>query len=150
MRALRGTLLLLTAGVVVAAGPAVAGDRFDTAARGASSLFAPAYDAAAGSELRSLGVALQSYALVEGDLAGVTAEQLAGWGWSGSATTTVTVWVDGDRFLAQARDVRPGATTLQVSSDHLEVRALPAGRGVPDGADGDLLVRFDVVRTSLP
>lgn len=150
MGALRGVVGLLVAGAVVAAGPAVAGDRLDRAVRGASSLLAPAYDASAGADLRALGIALQSYALVEGDLTAVTAQELVEWGWTDSGTTTVTVWVDGDRFLAHARDVRPGASTLQVSSDHLAVRALPAGGGVPDGADGDLPVRFDVVRADLP
>lgn len=148
MHVLRGLALALVAGGVAAVGLTSGG--VPAPARVASAVLGPAYDASAASDVRALGIALQSLALTEGDLAAVTPAELAGWGWAGSRTTTATVWVDGDRFLVQARDVRPGASTLQVSSDDLVVRVLPADRAVPDAADGVLPVELVVVPARLP
>lgn len=126
------------------------GERLGDAVGNLPAVLGPVYDAAAGSDVRALGIALQSYAMVEGDLSGVTAEELVGWGWTASATTAVRVWVDGERFLVHARDVRPGASTLQVSSEGLAVRALPPDQAWPDAADGDLPVTFVVEAARLP
>jgi hypothetical protein len=79
-------------------------------------LFAPAYDATTRSSMQDLTSAMESYALVEGDLDDVTVTELAGWGWEPADTTEVTIWVDGDQFRVVARDVRPGSSTFQVSS----------------------------------
>lgn len=138
-----GLLALLAMGVG-------AGGQLGEVTRAASAVLGPAHDASAGSDVRALGIALQSYALVEGDLGDVTAAELVDWGWTSSPTTTVQVWVDGERFLVRARDVRAGSSTLQVSSEDLAVRALPSVHAWPDAADGDLPVEFVVTPGRLP
>lgn len=87
----------------------------DDVARGAQSLFAPAYDTVTRSSLHNLATALQSYALMEGDLSGLTLADLAEWGWEPGDTTQVTIWVSGDEFRVVARDVRPGASAYQAT-----------------------------------
>jgi hypothetical protein len=152
MRTLAGLAGVVLLGASVA--PAAASGSADhlpgplrTPVVAAASLFGPAYDVAAGTEIRSLGLALQSRALMEGDLATVTEDELVAWGWTPSETLDVTVRVEGERFVVRARDVRPGASTLQVSSDHLGVRAVPAGDGI---ADGDAAPGFRVERGQVP
>lgn len=151
-----GLLVLLAVALVVptATGPtrtAEAASRAGSAVAGllepATALLAPAYDAAAGVRLRSLGTALQSRALSRPDLADVTVDELTGWGYVDDPAMHVTVWVEGDRFLVRARDVRPGASTLQLSSDDLAVRSLPRADGV---ADTDARSGLRVVPAVLP
>jgi hypothetical protein len=101
-----------------------AGTTQPTVVHGAQSLLSPAYDVVAGSNVRELGLALQSRALFDPDLAGVTAEELGAWGWTPSETLAVTVWVDGDRFVVRGRDIRPGASTLEIRSDRMSVRSV--------------------------
>lgn len=143
----RSVLVGLVAVLVLGFGT---GEQLGGVARTASAVLGPAHDASAGSDVRALGIALQSSALVDGDLSDVTAAELVGWGWTSSRTTSVQVWVDGERFLVHARDVRPGSSTLQVSSENLAVRAVPPEDAWPDAADGDLPVEFVVTPARLP
>lgn len=92
-------------------------------------LLAPAYDTVTQASLRDLGTALESYAMFE-DLDGVTAAELADWGWVPGETTAVTIQVDGDRFRAVAQDVRPGARAFEYTSVALD----PAASGVSPAA----------------
>lgn len=87
----------------------------DDVVRGTRSLFAPAYDTVTCTSLHNLATALQSYALLEGDLTNVTVPELATWGWEPSGDTQVTIWVSGDQFRVVAQDVRPGAGTFEVT-----------------------------------
>lgn len=80
-------------------------------------VLAPAYDVGTQASLRNLTTALQSYALLEGDLDAVTVEDLADWGWTPQETTAVTIWVEGSAFRVAARDVRPGAGTFAAEAD---------------------------------
>ncbi|KGM13483.1 hypothetical protein [Cellulomonas bogoriensis] len=89
---------------------------------------APAYDASTQANLRHLGVALQSVALVQGDLTGVTPSGLEGWGWVPGEHIDLVVHVDGDRFWAVGQDVRPGAGAFTVTNGdggHVRVSPLP-------------------------
>lgn len=94
---------------------ALGGVVHDDVARGAQGLFAPAYDTVTRSSLHNLATALQSYALMEGDLSRLTLADLAEWGWAPGDTTQVTIWVSGDEFRAVAQDVRPGASAYQAT-----------------------------------
>jgi hypothetical protein len=87
----------------------------DDVAHGAMSLFAPAYDTVTFANLRTLATALQSYALLEGDLTHVTVPDLAAWGWEPGSDTRVTICVSGDEFRVVAQDVRPGAATFEAT-----------------------------------
>lgn len=87
----------------------------DDVARGAMSLFAPAYDTVTCASLRNLATALQSYALLEGDLTSVTVPELATWGWEPSGESQVTIWVSDDEFRVVAQDVRPGAGVYEAT-----------------------------------
>ena len=80
----------------------------------AERLLAPVYDAVTVSSIRNLATALHSRAIAEGTLEGVTVAELHAWGWEPAGTTAVVIWVDGDRFRAEATDVRPGASTFAV------------------------------------
>lgn len=108
---------------------------------------APAYDASTQMSLRNLGLALQSVALVEGDLHDVTTSELAGWGWTPGDHLTVTVHVQDDRFWAVGHDVRPGAGTFAVSNSggtHVQVSQTEASAALAPEAG----VR--IVRGGLP
>lgn len=80
-------------------------------------LLAPAYDSVTQSSLRNLSTALQSRAMLEGDLDDLTVAALADWGWTPQGTTAVRIEVDGAAFRVVARDVRPGASTFEVTAD---------------------------------
>jgi len=101
---------LVAVAALLAAGGLVHGDVL----RGAQALLAPVYDVVSQTSLRNLAIALESYALMEGDLDEVTATELARWGWEPGATTDVTIWVAGEQFRAVVRDVRPGAAAFEV------------------------------------
>lgn len=150
MRILRGVVLLGVAGGVATLGTVAAGGGVGEVRAALTGALSRACDASAVSDARTLGLALQSVALVEGDLSGVTADALVDWGWTGSATTTARVWVDGERFVVHARDVRPGAATFEVDSGDLVVREVPSGDSWADAPDGELPVDVVVVEGSLP
>lgn len=80
----------------------------------AERLLAPAYDAVTVSSIRNLATALHSRVIAEGTLEDVTVAELRGWGWEPADTTAVVIWVDDDRFRAEATDVRPGASTFAI------------------------------------
>lgn len=126
-------LVHTSAGGVVAraAGPVV-----DPVGDAARSLFAPAYDATTQVSVRALAVALQSRSLSEGTLDGVTAEELAAWGWEAPATAEVRIEVGGPDFRAVVVDLRPGATSYELVST--------------GGASVDLGVADDPPRTGTP
>lgn len=79
-------------------------------------MFAPAYDTVTVANLHELALALTSYSLDTGGHDGLTVAALAGWGWTPSDRTAVTIWVarDGSRVVAQ--DVRVGAAQDELSS----------------------------------
>ncbi|WP_250445681.1 hypothetical protein [Actinotalea sp. C106] len=108
---MRGRTMVLGLALAVGAGAVAQTDLVSAPA----AVFAPAYDTVTQASLRNLATALQSYALLEGDLDGVTTEELAGWGWEPTGTSAVTLWVDGADFLVVAEDVRPGATAFQLA-----------------------------------
>ena len=108
---MRGRTLLLTLIVLLVVG----GVTRTEAVRLPQALLAPVYDATTQSSLRTLGVALQSYAMFD-ELTDLTVEELADWGWVPSETAAVTIWVDDDDFRVIAQDVRPGATPFVVTT----------------------------------
>lgn len=108
---MRGRTLLLTLIVLLVVGGVARTD----AARLPQTLLAPVYDATTQSSLRTLGVALQSYAMFD-ELTDLTVEELADWGWVPPETAAVTIWVDEDDFRVIAQDVRPGATPFVVTT----------------------------------
>lgn len=110
---------------------------YDDVARSATSLFAPAYDTVTRSSLRNLATALQSYALLEGDLTDVTVPALAAWGWEPADDTRVTIWVSGDEFRVVAQDVRPGASAFEATgSGRLAVTLRRMEEAPPTTSDG--------------
>ncbi|MBO1753201.1 hypothetical protein J4G33_15445 [Actinotalea sp. BY-33] len=140
---MRGRTAVLGLALAVGVGTVVHTDLVSAPA----AVFAPAYDAVTQASLRNLATALQSYALLEGDLDAVTTAELADWGWEPHGTSAVTLWVDGTDFLVVAEDVRPGGTAFQleggeqgITAAHRLSRDLAAltGAGVDPGV---LIVR---------
>lgn len=112
---MRSTLVSVAAvlGMVVAGGSSGA---LSAAAELPARMVAPAYDTVTVANLHELALALTSYGLDAGGYDGLTVAALAGWGWTPSDRTAVTIWVVRDSFRVVAQDVRVGSAQYEFTS----------------------------------